>query len=194
MTDVITFTGAQGTGKTTMRGELVRYLQDEGMKVMDRYSGVKESVARDAKTFGFTINEQTNFVTQYYIAHRYIIADLETRKIAERTRVDFIVVDRSVLDVIPYTNASSMLDREKHLIQFMLLQHYKLFPTDLVYCSPLGFIDKDKDRSVDEDFQNKIVDEFKKMLVKVSDISPPICLDNMPTEDRLQILKSHLNL
>ena len=194
MTDVITFTGAQSTGKTTMRKLLVEYLENEGNKVISQYYGVSESIARDAKNFGFIINEKTNFSTQYYIAHRFVIADMETRKIAERNRAEFIVLDRSVLDVIPYTNVSGMPDKQKHLIQFMLLQHYKLFPTDLIYCSPIDYIEKDKDRSPYKDFQDRIVDEFKKVLVKVSDVSPPIVLDNMSPEDRLEIIKGHLNL
>lgn len=194
MTDVITFTGAQSTGKTTMRKALVEYLENEGNKCISQYYGINESVARDAKNFGFTINEGTSFVTQYYIAARFIIADLETRKIAERNRSEFIILDRSVLDVIPYSNvAGDITPTQKKIISDMLLKHYRLYPTDLIYCAPIDYIEKDSFRSTDKEFQDKIVEEFKEVMVSVSDISPVIVLDNMSVEDRLEIIKGHLN-
>ncbi len=178
-----------------MRNVLVEYLQNQGNKVINQYYGIHESVARDAKNFGFTINEGTNFVTQYYIAARFIIADLETRKIAERNRSDFIVTDRSVLDVIPYSNlAPDITPTQRRIISDMLIQHYRLYPTDLIYCTPIDYIEEDKVRSIDKEFQAKIVEKFKEVLVKVSDISPVIVLEYMSPEDRLQIIKGHLNL
>jgi len=195
LTDVITFTGAQSTGKTTMRKALVEYLQNEGNKVISQYYGIHESVARDAKNFGFTINEGTTFDTQYYIANRFMVADMETRKIAERNRSDFIVLDRSVLDVIPYSNvAGDITPNQKRIISDMLLQHYKLYPTDLIYCTPIEYIEDDQLRSTDKEFQDKIITKFKELLVAVADFSPAIVLEYMSPEDRLEIIKGHLNL
>ncbi len=195
MTDVITFTGAQSTGKTTMRIALVEYLENEGYKCMSQYYGINQSVARDAKDFGFAINEETNFDTQYYIANRFMVADMETRKIAERNRTDFIVLDRSVLDVIPYSRvASNIYPHQSRIISDMLLQHYKLYPTDLIYCTPIDYIEDDRLRSTDKEFQAAIVKNFKEVIVEVAEVSPAIVLEYMSPEDRLEIIKGHLNL
>lgn len=166
MTRIITFTGAQGTGKTTMRKALVEYLQNKGYTTIEQYPDVNESIARDAKEIGFVINEATTFEAQYYIASMFIVKDLQLRKLVEKTvSVDFIVLDRCVLDVIPYTNLAVRISTyQKDLIINMLYAHYKMYQTGLFYCEPLSVIEKDRGRSTNKNFQDDIVKEFEKIL------------------------------
>ena len=117
MTEIITFTGVQGSGKTTMRRKLVDHLREKGYDVMSQYVGINESISRDAALLGFTLNEKTDFNTQYYLAAKYIVVDLETRIKAESEEVDYIVVDRSPLDVIPYSENASYSLYQKKLIR-----------------------------------------------------------------------------
>jgi len=195
MYKIITFTGAQGTGKTTIKKALVEHLEGHGHKVMSNYVGVTNSIARDAKKLGFTINEETNFQSQYYIAARFIVSDLETRLKASALGCDFIVLDRSPLDVIPYSNlAKSIGAIHKTLIEIMLYQHFSLYSSALVYCEPLSFLEKDSDRSGDLGFQSKVVEEFEKMLINANLIGTSIRLGETSVENRLQILLKKLGL
>jgi len=195
MTRIITFTGAQGTGKTATRGELVRWLQKHKYSVIDRYSGVKQSIARDAKQFGFIINEKTNFESQYYIASRYIVADIETRKNAERRSVDFIVLDRSVLDSIPYIMvATAITISQKEVLKNMLIDHFALFPSRLLYCEPLDFVTWDKDRSTNTKFQDSVDAEFRNILIKASQYSNTFILKRGSIEQRLRDVIKELGI
>ena len=195
MTRVITFTGAQGTGKTATRGELVRWLQKHKYSVIDKYSGVRRSIARDAKRFGFTINERTNFESQYYIANKYIVADIETRKNAELRNIDFIVLDRSVLDSIPYIMvAASITMDQKEILRTMLIDHFALFPSRLFYCEPLDFVTWDEDRSADTKFQDSVDAEFRNILTKASQYSNTFILKRGSVEQRLYDIIKELGI
>ncbi len=195
MTRIITFTGAQGTGKTATRGELVRWLQKHKYSVIDKYSGVRRSIARDAKRFGFTINERTNFESQYYIANKYIVADIETRKNAELRNIDFIVLDRSVLDSIPYIMvAASITMDQKEILRTMLIDHFALFPSRLFYCEPLDFVTWDEDRSADTKFQDSVDAEFRNILTKASQYSNTFILKRGSVEQRLSDIIKELGI
>ena len=195
MTRVITFTGAQGTGKTATRGELVRWMQRHEYSVIDRYSGIKRSIARDAKEFGFIINEKTNFESQYYIASKYIVADIETRKNAERRSIDFIVLDRSVLDSIPYIMVATFITKDqKELLRKMLIDHFALFPSRLLYCEPLDFVTCDEDRSANMKFQHSVDVEFKNILKKASQYSNTFILKRGSIEQRLKDVIEELGI
>ena len=195
MTRVITFTGAQGTGKTATRGELVRWMQKHHYSVIDRYAGVKQSIARDAKRFGFTINERTNFESQYYIASKYIVADIETRKNAELRNINFIVLDRSVLDSIPYIMvATSITMDQKEFLRNMLIDHFALFPSRLFYCEPLDFVTWDEDRSTNIRFQNSVDAEFRNIFKRASQYSNTFILKIGSVEQRLADVLKELGI
>lgn len=157
-TKFIAFTGAQGTGKTTMRRSLCRYLGILGKSVIDNYVGVNESISRDAAKLGFKINLEANFESQYYMTTQYIAADLRTRKYAIENNIDYVITDRSILDVLPYSKMCKRInDSQYEIIQGMVLRHLDLFrPSLLLYCAPLDVLVKDENRSDDRDYQNKI--------------------------------------
>lgn len=162
---IIAFTGAQGTGKTTLKDALVEYLKDHGYVVIHQYANVKEGIARDAKAQGFRINEKTDFITQYYLALKFMTCDIETRVMADNRKADYVILDRSILDVIPYSNVSANINQHESLIiNNILTSHFKMLPMTLLFCQPLGFIKEDGIRSVDRKFQDIVHDEFSKLL------------------------------
>lgn len=194
MNNIITFTGAQGTGKSTMKNALLDWFNSKHIPVIDQYPGVKESPARDAKNAGFIINEETNFETQYFIAHSYIKGDMLLRKLLESNAgFKYSVLDRSPLDVIPYTNLSKNINKEdKDLIYDTLVEHFARFPSTLVYCEPLDIIIGDEHRSVDKVFQRNIDNEFVNLFLDLSE--SPIALPACSVEERLEFLLNALAL
>jgi thymidylate kinase len=169
---VISFTGAQGTGKTTMRTLLVNKLLSNGCSIINNYVGVKESISRDAAGEGFPINLEATFESQYYMTCKYIEADLMTRKRAEHLNVDYVIVDRSIFDVLPYSKLCSRLSiLEYKIIEDMVLNHLQLYKVDsLIYCEPLDIIVRDENRSDDKEYQAKVDDIIKSKLYDLENV------------------------
>ncbi len=196
MTEIICFTGAQGTGKTTIKQALVEYLEGNGKSVIAQYHGVKDSISRDAKALGFTINQKTNFITQYYIATRFIAADLETRNQAKVKNIDYVILDRSVLDPVPYVIvADEIIYGEKKLIKQLLFNHFSLFPAILIKCMPLKGVTADKDRSSSAIFQNDVADAFNEMLSVIEKADNKVLiLAPVSVNDRLEYVIDALGI
>jgi len=195
MTRIITFTGAQGTGKTTMRDKLCWHLKKKGMTIIDQYPGLETSIARHAKEMGFTINKKTDYMTQHYIAGMFMVKDLQLRKVLETTTVDYVVLDRGVLDVIPYTMlADNITSEQKLAIKNMLMFHFSMFPTRLIYCKPLDSIIADKYRSGDLAFQSKVDVEFNVVINQILDFSNPFVLEKGTVAARLKLIVKELGI
>ena len=194
MTEIITFTGVQGSGKTTMRRKLVDYLRDKGYDVISQYVGIDLSISRDAQKLGFILNESTNFNTQYYLATKYIVADLETRMLAAKDEIEYIILDRSPLDVIPYSENASYALYQKKLIRDLLMSHFIEYPSAVVYCTPLEKIKGDGLRSVNSGFQEAIEREFASMLTEISSTAFYTTLGLGSIEKRFDFLKKKLEL
>lgn len=181
---IVCFIGSQGSGKTTTQLAVFEKLKENGRAIC-QYYGIK-SVSKDAINLGFQINENTTFQTQYYIAVRYIVADIETRMMAAKNNVDWIILDRSVLDVIPYTRACpNITEKQKELIHNMIYDHYKLFPVNyLFYLKPLKNIENDGIRSVDKEFQ-KVIDHYFKELLDIELEANYSEISDIPLEKRV---------
>ncbi len=136
---IIAFSGAQGVGKTTLRYKLYDYLTERGNSVFGGYAGVRDSISREAKRYGFEINEDGNLDTQMFIAHKYIAQDLATRQMIKKRGDKFCIVDRSVLDTIAYLNLSCdiCVDNKKYITD-MLFRHYSANQVLYFYVEPLG--------------------------------------------------------
>jgi len=171
MVKLIAFTGPQGTGKTTMKEYLVNVLIGKGYKVMNGYHGVSTSISREAAALGFIINKGTSFASQYYMVCRYMMADLATRQVAEKLKMDYIIVDRSVLDTIAYIVLGEMPLEDKQYIEDTIINHFKRFKVDmLIYCEALDNIIGDEHRSDDIEYQ-KHVDVLMKHCISRNNIS-----------------------
>ncbi len=195
MTKIISFTGSQGSGKTTMRNLLVEKLEKQGKSVYSNYAGVVKSISRDANDEGFAINEGTNFEAQYYMASKYISADLLTRKMAEIEGIDYIVTDRSVIDVIPYTTvAPAIMYKERQTISNMLITHIDLYPVDLmILCNPISNLERDGLRSGSVKFSEEIHKVFVN-IVNTTCYPDKLCvLENDTLENRMKIVYEQVN-
>lgn len=195
MTKVINFTGPHGSGKTTMRWEVVKYLREKGYSVNSGYVNVEESISRDAVKEGFVINEKTDFRSQYYIAAKSIESDLLTRLRAEVEKVDFVVLDRSVLDSVPYFMNSRNIDFVKqNVLESMLVRYFNYYPPDRVfYTASLGKPAFDGLRSDNEKFAKDIDTLFYDMWFGLgTDLATwgekLYLLENMSIEDRLAMI------
>ena len=196
MTKIISFTGAQGTGKTTMRLKLKHYLEKQGHTVLGNYIGVTDSVARDAANEGFPINEEVNMDSQYYIALRYFSADIRTREFCKTNPIDYVVLDRSIIDSLAYTercfgNASGFF----HGIESMVTSHFNWYPTDyLIQCRPVDVLVKDEHRSTDKFYQMSIDEKINNLCQTYT--SGTGCkfieLKNNSPEDRLKYMLSEI--
>lgn len=199
---IITFSGTQGSGKTTMREKLTLSLRNKGKKVVEEYYGIESSISRSCKNFQLPINENTTFTTQWYIGSRYISADIETRQNAMMNEIDYIVLDRSVIDVIPYTLLSPNIeDWGKELIRNTLLKHLSKFPPDyMIWCKPLGEETlndvNDKERSKSRIFQLRIHEQFKHLMKDLFEIKYDkmklIPLENDITVNRLHKIEQQI--
>lgn len=200
---IIAFSGTQGSGKTTMREKLTLSLKNQGKKVVGEYYGIESSISRSCQNFQLPINENTTFTTQWYIGSRYISADIETRQNAKMNEIDYVVLDRSVIDVIPYTMLSvNIKDDEKDLIRSTLLMHLSKFPPDyMVWCKPLGEEtlndENDKQRSKSRIFQLRINEQFKYLMNDIFTFEYPqmklISMENDTIENRLKQLEQGVN-
>ena len=85
----IAFTGAQGTGKST----LLNYLADNDIKEVEGYTYVKEVTRRIQKQFNLDINEKGSLTTQILIITDHIV----------NLRKPKVIMDRCILDALVYT-------------------------------------------------------------------------------------------
>ena len=176
MTKFIYFSGVHGSGKTTLMYSLTKRLLNKKFSVNTGYHGIRESVSRDARDLGFNINQETDVESQYYMGCKYMSVDVVSRFKANQSDYDYVLFDRSPLDVIPYVrhfvkNKDSMMSKEKYLCKFledMLVKHVNYFKPDYMFyvCSfDKNKVEVDDVRSGDVKFRNDIEKEFDELFL-----------------------------
>lgn len=187
---VIALTGPQGVGKTTLMNEVAKVLSERHKVQVGYITNGNKSISREAFDFGFNINEKTSFDTQYYIALKYLAADLATRKFASKNEMRFIIYDRSVLDVIPYTNASENIGIEyKKFVESMIVKHVQKYPVNkLVFVESLDDLVKDQYRSSSKEFQQDINYEFLEMIQGYTFYKMPKCTVSERVDKMMSII------
>lgn len=144
----IAFIGTHGVGKTTLAHGLVSELKKKGMDA--------DFLGEIARKCPFPINEQASKNSQIWIILSQIIREIE-----EEGKSDFLVCDRSVLDGYCY-----YVDRfgVSEAIEPIVLEHIKTYSHLIKLPIRQGFLNEDKIRSVDSNFQKRIEAMMNKLL------------------------------
>lgn len=149
---IITLTGAHSTGKSSLLLELKKYACFENYSYSD-------NITRDLAKKGFKINEQGDNITQLLIMNGHI----------ENAYVENALLGRCVLDGLCYTQYMYKYGSvERWVYQYatkvcqLLLPRYNY----IFYIEPEFKIENDGTRSVEKEFQKKIVKIFKQNILK----------------------------
>ena len=148
----IIFTGAQGTGKTTV----LKALEERGANVITE-------VVRNLSKKGVKINEDGDENGQKKIFKAY------EKLLSENTPY---ISDRGLVDVLAYTmylSEKDLVSEELVTKQFKALAKFMKSNGDIIYCYfPIEFdVVEDGVRSVDEDFRKAIDENIKTILAKM---------------------------
>lgn len=179
----ISFTGAQGTGKTTVLNAL---REDPDFK---DFEFVTEVVRKFVKELGMKINKEGTVETQKVIFQAY-------ESLLDRE--DSLVSDRCIIDVYSYTKegVSNLLPgRDRSAFANCLYDQYQaLFKRKdsmgLVFYFPIEFpIENDSVRSIDLDYQKEIDGNIKGTLDRVE---IPYITVSGTVEERIAIIKQAL--
>lgn len=145
---IVTVSGAQGVGKTT----LIEALEKYGWEVY------KSFVREESKKNNLKVNDIGDDKTQFYILNKH----LERLNLNKDNRN--IILDRSLIDVTVYTKYLHELGRVKdstlNIVEDSLKNNFHKYDR-MFYIAPEFEIVNDGFRSLDKNFQNKIDDLFK---------------------------------
>lgn len=177
MTIIGAISGAHSTGKTSTIRKIIPLLESEGFTVetIKLPGGRTDSPERESLEHGFSLDKNVNYDSEQHILHSTIKYDLEARqraklkarpdtKVGEPITVseaDFILYDRCVLDVIPYTMyADTISYAQKERIRKQAVRHLMEYPIDIIFRPELlGTIENDGVRPLEIDYQVRI-DKF----------------------------------
>lgn len=148
----IIFTGAHGTGKTTILNEF----KNKGKNVITE---VVRNLAKD----GVKINEMGDEKGQKKIFSTY------EKLLSEQTEY---ISDRGLIDVLAYSmhlNKKGLVSDKLVKSQFNALKKFVKNNQDIIYCYfPIEFdVVDDGVRSLDEDYRKEIDDNIKEILISL---------------------------
>lgn len=185
MGKIISFSGAQSSGKTT----LLNICQRQSNEVFSPFSGfefVPEVTRLIKHKYNLPINEQGTDITQLCIINQHI-----ENYISHQSKN--VIMDRCILDGLVYTEYlveinqvdSRVLKYAEYIYELLISKIDIIFYTD----PAIPLID-DGERSINADFRNKIIEKFNfyiKYLNNVVKLSGSV-------EDRLDKIKRTLIL
>lgn len=157
---IVSFTGAQSTGKTT----LLKRLKDSNPNV----SFVDEVTRRIKRDFDLPINEDGGDLTQYMIMADHI------GNLYRKNQSELTILDRCALDGVVYTGwlqQQAMVSPSTYtnacLIYSQIIDKYDVIfytdPTDV------KLVD-DGERSIDEGFRNDIISLFNDRIKQLDNV------------------------
>ena len=147
----IGISGAQSVGKTTLLNAIRSEPVFKGFEIC-------VEVTRRVRSYGFSINENGNDVTQKLIMHEHIVNIFMHSD---------MITDRTVLDGLVY---SKYLRNHSKISADTLDYVYKIYSQcigkyDLLFYIPPEFeLEDDGIRSIDVSFRNKIVESFENVI------------------------------
>lgn len=182
---LISFTGAQCTGKTTLLKKC-KQLTDVNQPLQD-FQFVDE-VTRKVKREGHSINLDGNDITQLFILNEHL---------KNHTRVDDLVLDRCILDGYVY---SSCLSRREQVSEWVTryacdLLNLLVENLDIIfYTQPedVPLVD-DGVRSVDMNFRQDIINRYEDLFAQDYYWMDKVVRLSGTVEDRMETILETIN-
>ena len=177
---IVSFTGAQSTGKTTLLNELKRW------KELEDYVFIDE-ITRNVSKLGMNINEKGDDATQTAIMNAHI----ENLK-----KGDNLILDRCSLDGVVYTHylylhgkvSRDTFDYARQVFLETCLRYDKIF-----YLKPEFDIVDDGVRSSSVQFRDEIASIFERYIAEFNLKKHNIVELSGSVEERLEAIKRVMN-
>ena len=177
---IISFTGAQSTGKTTLLNELKKWKEFEDYVFIDE-------ITRNVSKLGMNINEKGDDATQTAIMNAHI----ENLK-----KGDNLILDRCSLDGVVYTHylylhgrvSRDTFDYARQVFIETCLKYDKIF-----YLKPEFDIVDDGVRSSSVQFRDEIADIFERYIAEFNLRKWNVVELSGSVEDRLKAIKKAMN-
>jgi len=155
----IAFTGAQGTGQTTLLNELKQMFPYSPDSYMGAQYTFIDEITRNMLKHGLSINEKGTDVTQLLIMNSHL----------KNVLAGNVVMDRCALDGVVYTRylhnrgqvSDWVMDYAERVFQMIISEYDYLF-----YLVPEFDLKDDGTRSTSIDFRNQIVDIFNTYILE----------------------------
>jgi nicotinamide riboside kinase len=155
----IAFTGAQGTGKTTLLNELKQMFPYSPDSYMGAQYTFIDEITRNMLKHGLSINEKGTDVTQLLIMNSHL----------KNVLAGNVVMDRCALDGVVYTRylhnrgqvSDWVMDYAERVFQMIISEYDYIF-----YLVPEFDLKDDGTRSTSIDFRNQIVDIFNTYILE----------------------------
>ena len=172
---IVSFTGAQSTGKTT----LLNILKEKNKDI----NFIDEVTRRIKREYDLPINEDGGDVTQYMIMADHIA------NVYRKYENDLVVLDRCALDGVVYTRWLQMEGKVSPstftnacLIYSQIINKYDV----IFYTDPADVkLEDDGERSTDVNFRNSIIKLFEDRLKNLDNV---VVLSGT-VEERLETVK-----
>ena len=173
---IVSFTGAQSTGKTTLLNELKKWKEFEDYVFIDE-------ITRNVSKLGMNINEKGDDATQTAIMNAHI----ENLK-----KGDNLILDRCSLDGVVYTHylyshgrvSRDTFDYARQIFTETCLKYDKIF-----YLKPEFDIVNDGVRSSSVQFRDEIADIFERYITEFNLGKWNVVELSGSVEDRLKAIK-----
>lgn len=174
---IISFTGAQSTGKTTLLNKckpLYSY----------QFNFIDEVTRRVKKEYKVEINEQGDNVTQLLILNDHL-------QNMVKHRYDNVIMDRCIIDGVIYT---CWLHDNGRVDKWVMDYACELFNelidrVDVIfYCEPEFDAVDDGERSVDKQFRDEIIGHFEDVVENVHSLKGKVIRLKGSIEERMKMI------
>lgn len=180
---LVSFTGAQSTGKSTL-------LEECKKTFTGKWEFVPEVTRLIKRRHGVKINEYGTDKTQNYIIEAHIVNVINYHNDIAEGKVDGYILDRCILDGMVYTQylynhgqvKKSTLDYARGVCNLIVDKYDLIFYTD-----PNIPIVDDGERSVNEDFRKEIIEIFDRYIkLDVDRLGDKVKLLSGSVEERMK--------
>lgn len=178
----VVFTGAQGTGKTTMLNVF-----------KDKFENVVTEVVRNlAKNNNVKINEQGNLEGQKTIFNEYLkLLDVDTGYLSDRCMIDVLAYTMYLYEKTKDTQLALLIIEQTKEIEKFFNETHK----DVIICYfPIEFeVVDDGVRSTSEEFRSAIDDHIQQILINHVKKHYIICGDTEKRTKTIETILKHKN-